>query len=215
MINGFAAAARDYNQKMSRLGLAILGAALWAGAASAGEQQYEELSDSTRSILHELVSDYPPARLYFPDKKSAGRWFAEMSARLARAAADDSILQNDVLRRDFLLAVHYEARRAGLDPQLLLAIAHVESAFRKYAISSAGARGYMQVMPFWVDLIGREDHNLFLLRINLRYGATILRHYLDRENGDYFRALARYNGSLGSARYPNQVLQKWRYWAWP
>ena len=99
--------------------------------------------------------------------------------------------------------MHYEATRAGLDPQLVLGVIQVESRFRKYAVSKAGARGYMQVMPFWVDLIGDGKQNLFNLRTNLRYGCTILRHYLDIERGDTFRALGRYNGSLGKSRYPN------------
>lgn len=117
-------------------------------------------------------------------------------------------------RKAFLMTVHYEATRAGLDPELVLSIIQVESNFRKYAVSSAGARGYMQVMPFWVDLIGNPEHNLFHLRVNLRYGCTILRHYLDLEQGDYFRALGRYNGSLGKAGYPNLVFDTWRrHWA--
>jgi hypothetical protein len=98
--------------------------------------------------------------------------------------------------------VHYEATRAGLDPQLVLGLIQVESGFKKYAVSSAGARGYMQVMPFWVKLIGRRNDNLFHLRTNLRYGCTILKHYLDIEKGDLFRALGRYNGSLGKPSIP-------------
>ena len=109
-------------------------------------------------------------------------------------------------RRDLLATVHYESIRAGLDPQLVIGVMHHESGFRKYAMSTAGARGYMQVMPFWVRLIGNADQNLFALRVNLRYGCTILRYYLDAENGDYFRALGRYNGSLGSGEYPSAVL---------
>lgn len=104
-----------------------------------------------------------------------------------------------------LKAVHYEATRAGLDPILVLGLMQVESGFKKYAYSSVGARGYMQVMPFWVDLIGKKDHNLFHLRTNLRYGCTILRHYLDIEKGNMSRALGRYNGSLGKSEYPNAV----------
>ena len=96
--------------------------------------------------------------------------------------------------------MHYEATRAGLDPQLVLGVIHHESGFKKYAVSIADARGYMQVMPFWTKLIGGAEHNLFHLRTNLRYGCVILRHYLDRENGDLFRALGRYNGSLGRSR---------------
>jgi len=109
-----------------------------------------------------------------------------------------------------LRSVHYEATRAGLDPQLVLGLMQVESGFRKYAVSSAGARGYMQVMPFWVKLIGRPDDKLFDLRTNLRYGCTILRHYLDIEKGDIYRALGRYNGSLGKPEYPNMVRAAWQ-----
>ena len=114
-------------------------------------------------------------------------------------------------REDFLITVHYEAKRAGLDPQLVLGLIQVESNFRKYAVSSAGARGYMQVMPFWVRLIGNKDHNLFHLRMNLRYGCVILRHYLDVEKGDLYRALGRYNGSLGRPEYPTLVERAWQH----
>lgn len=106
--------------------------------------------------------------------------------------------------------MHYEALRARLDPQLVLGIIEVESGFRKYAVSAAGARGYMQVMPFWLKLIGQPKHNLFHMRTNLAYGCAILRHYLDVEKGDYFRALGRYNGSLGRPEYPNLVLTAWK-----
>jgi soluble lytic murein transglycosylase-like protein len=118
-------------------------------------------------------------------------------------------------REEFLVTVHYEAKRAGLDPQLVLGLIQVESNFRKHAVSSAGARGYMQVMPFWVRLIGARDHNLFHLRTNLRYGCTILRHYLDMEKGDLYRALGRYNGSLGRPEYPALVQNAWqRNWSY-
>ena len=113
-------------------------------------------------------------------------------------------------RADFLRTVHYEASRAGLDPQLVLAVIQVESNFRKYAVSTAGARGFMQVMPFWVGVIGTQDHNLFHLRTNLRYGCLILRHYLDMERGNLTRALGRYNGSLGQLWYPGLVQTAWK-----
>jgi soluble lytic murein transglycosylase-like protein len=132
-----------------------------------------------------------------------------MSSRLAPKMPDWPT------RRDFLVTVQYEASRAGLDPQLVLALIQHESNFRKYAVSSAQARGYMQVMPFWVRLIGNPEHDLFNLRSNLRYGCTILRFYLDRENGDLYRALGRYNGSVGQPEYPNAVLSVMRrYWNW-
>ena len=113
-------------------------------------------------------------------------------------------------RLEVLRTVQYEATRARLDPQLVLGVIEVESGFRKYAVSTAGARGYMQVMPFWMKVIGSPRDNLFHLRTNLAYGCAILRHYVDAENGDYFRALARYNGSLGSAKYPRLVLAAWK-----
>jgi soluble lytic murein transglycosylase-like protein len=113
-------------------------------------------------------------------------------------------------RIEFLRTVHFEAIRAGLDPQLVLAVIQIESNFRKYAVSRSGARGYMQVMPFWVGLVGRQGDNLFSLRNNLRYGCVILKYYIDREKGDLFRALGRYNGSLGRSEYPNLVIGAWR-----
>ena len=119
-------------------------------------------------------------------------------------------LTESIARVDFLRTVHYEAMRAGLDPQLVLAVIQVESNFRKYAVSTAGARGFMQVMPFWVDVIGTKDHNLFHLRTNLRYGCLILRHYLDIERGNLTRALGRYNGSLGQSWYPTMVQKAWK-----
>jgi soluble lytic murein transglycosylase-like protein len=125
-------------------------------------------------------------------------------------------IPNAKARNDFLKTVHYEATRAGLDPQLVLGLIQVESRFRKYAVSKASARGYMQVMPFWVKEIGSKDHNLFHLKTNLRYGCTILRYYLTMENGDLYRALGRYNGSLGQSNYPNQVVRAWiTAWKYP
>ena len=184
---------------------ALLGAlALAAGAASAGEQIYEPLSASVQGALSRAVSDRAAPQLAFARPEDGARWLAAMSGRLAQRIPDPST------RSELLKTVHYEATRAGLDPQLVLGVMHVESGFRKYAISRAGARGYMQVMPFWVELIGRKEHNLFHLRTNLRYGCTILRHYLDIEKGDLFRALGRYNGALGTAEYPNKVVAAWR-----
>ena len=130
-------------------------------------------------------------------------WLSEMSRRLEKR------IPSQEYRLDLLRSVHYEATRAGLDPQLVLGLIHVESGFRKYAVSSAGARGYMQVMPFWLRLLGRPEDSLFDLRTNLRYGCTIMRHYLDIEKGDLYRALGRYNGSLGKPEYPNMVRAAW------
>ena len=160
-------------------------------------------------------SNLPPPRWYFGAKEEGEKWLTEMSSRLQQILPESSpYYQNAKMRRDLLKSIHYEGTRAGLDPQLILAVIHQGSAFRKYAISTAGARGLMQVMPFWVDLIGDKNDNLFDTRTNLRYGVTILRHYLlDREKGDTFRALGRYNGSVGKARYPRDVYSKLkRYW---
>lgn len=172
--------------------------------AMAGAQKYEPLSDSVRGALSRSIADQAPLTSSFRSPIDAIDWMTEMSRRLERR------IPNRESRHEFLRAVHYEATRAGLDPQLVLGLIQVESGFKKYAVSSAGARGFMQVMPFWVKLIGRSDDNLFHLRTNLRYGCTILRHYLDIEKGDLFRALGRYNGSLGRAEYPNLVNGAWQ-----
>ena len=198
----------------SRLRAAVFACLMMAAApaAHAGAQIYEPLSASVRAALHKAISDQAVPYLAFQTETEARAWLTVMSARLAKRMPDQ------VAREEFLVTVHYEAKRAGLDPQVVLGLIQVESAFRKYAVSSAGARGYMQVMPFWVKLIGgpASDHNLFHLRTNLRYGCTILRHYLDIENGDLFRALGRYNGSLGRAPYPNSVLAAWTgNWSYP
>ncbi|SDY45305.1 lytic transglycosylase domain-containing protein [Nitrosomonas sp. Nm58] len=178
--------------------------------AQAGAQIYEPLSASTRTVLQRAVSDQAISHFITLPEAESKVWLVTMSGRLKGRMPD----HNE--REDFLTTVHYEATRAGLDPQLVLSIIHVESGFRKYAISTAGARGYMQIMPFWVDTIGSKDHNLFHLRVNLRYGCTILRHYLDIEKGDYFRTLGRYNGSLGQATYPELVFNAWnKYWRHP
>jgi soluble lytic murein transglycosylase-like protein len=178
-------------------------------AAQAGAQAEEALAAEVQTSLHRSVSDYPAPKLVFATDTEGWSWLADMSSRLAAKMPDWPT------RRDFLVTVQYEAARAGLDPQLVLALIQHESNFRKYAVSSAQARGYMQVMPFWVKLIGNPDHDLFTLRTNLRYGCTILRFYLDRENGDLYRALGRYNGSLGQPDYPNAVMSAMRrYWTW-
>jgi len=173
-------------------------------AAYAGAQTYEPLSASVRAALNKSISDQATPFLAFSDEREAKRWLTSMSARLARRIPDR------MQREELLVTVHYEAKRAGLDPQLVLGLIQVESNFRKYAVSSAGARGYMQVMPFWIKVIGGREDNLFHLRTNLRYGCVILRHYLDIERGNLFRALGRYNGSLGKAEYPNLVERAWQ-----
>ncbi|MDX9836360.1 MAG: lytic transglycosylase domain-containing protein [Azoarcus sp.] len=190
----------------------MLGAVLLSLAASqafAGAQQYEPLAASVRAALYEAVSDAAPPTLPIGDAGERARWLSDMSRRLEKRIPDENY------RTELLTSIHYEATRAGLDPQMVLGLIQVESNFRKYAISSAGARGFMQVMPFWLKVIGREEDNLFHLRTNLRYGCTILRHYLDIEKGDLYRALGRYNGSLGKPTYPNLVRTAWeRHWSW-
>jgi soluble lytic murein transglycosylase-like protein len=184
-------------------GFILLVLLLVAGSARAGAQKYEPLAASVQAALHAAVSDRRPPNSSFRNPIEAVNWLEEMSGRLARR------MPNQESRLEFLRALHYEATRAGLDPQLVLGLIQVESGFKKYAVSSAGARGYMQVMPFWVKLIGGRNDNLFHLRMNLRYGCTILKHYLDIEKGDLFRALGRYNGSLGRAEYPDAVRAVW------
>ena len=135
------------------------------------------------------------------------RWLGEMSSRLRRHTTDATT------RDEFLETVWYESRRAGLETELVLGLIQVESAFRKYAISVVGARGYMQIMPFWARLIGDGNAQaLFHLQTNLRFGCVILRHYLERERGDLFLALGRYNGSRGRSEYPNAVFAARARW---
>jgi len=184
--------------------LALVLALVFPGPAWSGAQQYEPLADSVRTRLSRQVADKAAPSMAFRSSSDAQRWLAAMDERLAKRIPDRKA------RLELLRTVHYEATRARLDPQLVLGVIEVESGFRKYAVSRAGARGYMQVMPFWVKMIGQPSHNLFHLRTNLAYGCAILRHYLDMEKGDYFRALGRYNGSLGKPEYPNLVLSAWR-----
>ena len=181
----------------------ILLLALFSSPAFAGAQLQSPLSASVRAVLQRSVSDQAAPKLAFETQYEADVWLKQMSQRLLKR------FPNEKDRLDFLKTVHYEATRAGLDPELVLGLIEVESGFKKYALSSVGARGYMQVMPFWTKEIGTNEHNLFHIRINLRYGCTILRHYLDIEKGDLFRALGRYNGSLGRAEYPNMVRAAW------
>ncbi|MFA7293076.1 MAG: lytic transglycosylase domain-containing protein [Rhodocyclaceae bacterium] len=185
------------------IGACILLLPFLSFTAYAGAQKYEPLSASVQASLQKAVSDKRPPTSSFGNPIEAVDWIETMSTRLAKR------IPNQEYRLELLRAVHYEAKRAGLDPQLVLGLMQVESGFRKYAVSSVGARGYMQVMPFWVKVIGRPDDNLFNMRTNLRYGCTILRHYLDIERGDLYRALGRYNGSLGRPEYPNAVRAAW------
>jgi len=191
-------------------GAAFLILALACSQALAGAQQYEPLSASVQAALSKSIADHAAPGRSFGNSVDKVNWLAEMSSRIEKRIPDERF------RHEFLGAVHYEATRAGLDPQLVLGLIQVESGFKKYAVSSAGARGFMQIMPFWVKLIGRPDDNLFHLRTNLRFGCTILRHYLDIENGDLYRALGRYNGSLGQPEYPSAVRAAWQtQWSYP
>ena len=182
---------------------AALGAAmlLAAGPVFAGAQQYELLSASVRATLAAAVNDRASVDWKDLDTRA---WVRAMTRRVIRHFPDEDSA------RQFLALVRYEAMRAGLDPHLVLAVIDIESRFRKYAVSRAGARGLMQVMPFWVEQLGGKADNLFHERTNLRYGCVILRHYLDRERGNMSNALARYNGSLGQPQYPQKVLRAWK-----
>jgi len=166
--------------------------------AFGGAQQYEVLSASVRATLARAVNDRASVDTKDLDTRA---WVRAMTSRVVTKFPDEDAA------REFLALVRYEAMRAGLDPHLVLAVIDVESKFRKYAVSAAGARGLMQVMPFWVKELGDPGQNLFHERTNLRYGCTILRHYLDRDNGNLMKALGRYNGSLGQKEYPTRVLR--------
>ena len=177
--------------------------------AQAGAQREEELSANVASSMRRSIADVNAPRLVFADEREGALWLREMSRRLEKRVPDQW------MRERLLISIQYEATRAGLDPQMVLGLIQVESGFKKYAVSPVGARGLMQVMPFWVRHIGAPDHNLFDLTTNLRYGCTILRHYLNIEKGNLYRALGRYNGSLGKPTYPNLVVGAWRNnWHW-
>ena len=183
---------------------------IFASVSHAGGQSETVLSASVRAVMQRAVADQASPKLAFTSQQEAQFWLTEMSNRLTKKIPDEES------RHEFLSTVHYEAVRAGLDPHLVLSLIEVESGFNKYAVSRVGARGYMQVMPFWVKSIGTREQNLFHLRINLRYGCTILRHYVDMEHGNLYRALGRYNGSLGQAEYPNLVKAAWhKHWTAP
>ena len=193
----------------------LAGLALAAGlglvpAAHAGNQKEEALADSVRLALSRAITDSAPPKVRIADidqRIAYLHWLGEMSARLTRRLPDRQV------RIEFLETIWYEATRAGLAPDLVLGLVQVESAFRKYAVSQAGARGYMQVMPFWTRAIGDGDASrLFHMQTNLRYGCSILRLYIDMERGDLFLALGRYNGSRGRPEYPNAVLDAWKRW---
>ena len=178
--------------------------------AQAGAQLEEPLANAVRSALYAAVADSAPPKPSFDNmdqRLKYLRWLGAVSERLKKRNTEH------LTRVDFLEAVWYESKRKGLEPALVLGLIQVESGFRKYAISSAGARGYMQVMPFWARTIGDGDASrLFHMQTNLRFGCVILRHYLDIERGDLFLALGRYNGSRGRAEYPNLVFGARKAW---
>ena len=192
-------------------GLLVLpGALAFQERAQAGGQLEEPLADSVRGALSSAIANSAPPVPTFATTEarlSYLRWLSAMSERLYSRKRDFNT------RIEFLQTVWYETRRAGLDTSLVLGLIQVESAFRKYAVSSVGARGYMQVMPFWTRVIGDGDAGkLFHMQTNLRFGCVILRHYLDRERGDLFMALGRYNGSRGKSPYPNAVFGAQKRW---
>ncbi|MBI3229763.1 MAG: lytic transglycosylase domain-containing protein [Burkholderiales bacterium] len=179
-------------------------------SAQAGNQKEEALADSVRVALSNAIADARPPKPKFTDinqRIAYLHWLGEMSNRLQKKIPDA------VTRREFLETLWYESKRAGLDPAMVLGLVQVESGFRKYAVSIAGARGYMQVMPFWTNVIGDGDRRkLFHMQTNLRYGCVILRMYSDMENGNLYLALGRFNGSRGKPEYPNAVLAAWKRW---
>ena len=193
---------------------ALAGSLLFTEPSWAGGQLEEPLADSVRSALSSAIANSaPPVSVFSTTEARLAhlRWLSAMSDRLYPRK------KNFAERIEFLQTVWYESKRAGLDTSLVLGLVQVESAFRKFAVSSVGARGYMQVMPFWTRVIGDGDPGkLFHMQTNLRFGCVILRHYLDRERGDLYMTLGRYNGSRGRPQYPNAVFgaqKKWIYTA--
>ena len=191
--------------------MAVPGALIFQERALAGGQLEEPLADAVRTALSSAIAnDAPPLPVFASTDARLRylRWLSGMSDRLYSRKKDFNT------RIEFLQTVWYEAQRAGLDVSLVMGLIQVESAFRKFAVSSVGARGYMQVMPFWTRVIGDGDPGkLFHMQTNLRFGCVILRHYIDREKGDLFMALGRYNGSRGKPPYPNAVFAAQRNWA--
>jgi soluble lytic murein transglycosylase-like protein len=199
-------------QALGRMAAAGLSLSALPWLAQAGSQIEEPLSHAVRTALSAAVTDAAPPEPVLPteaDQLAFDQWQSAISLRLLRYKS------HPTERQEFLQTLWYEARRAGLSLSLILGLVQVESAFRKFAVSSVGARGYMQVMPFWARSIGDgHEGRLFHMQTNLRFGCVILRHYLDREQGDLFMGLGRYNGSRGQASYPQAVLtaqQTWRH----
>jgi soluble lytic murein transglycosylase-like protein len=200
--------------------VALLVTSCVCGWVQAGTQLEEPLIDSVRTALSAAVAQLgPPEPVHVNEAASQAyaRWLqhteAQLHTFLKRRESQAHELSQTALRREFLQTVWYESQRAGLDPSLVLGLIQVESGFRKFAISAAGARGYMQVMPFWTRVLSEGDASvLFQSQANLRFGCVILRHYLQREGGDLTLALGRYNGSRGQLAYPQAVLSAQRQW---
>ena len=192
-------------------GMAVVMLALYGAplrSAHAGGQQYEVLADGVRLALSRAIGAPLDTEPLWDSPLQKIEWLTQMSDRLPRRAMPDF-----ETRQNFLRTVRYEAQRAGLEPELVLGLIQVESGFRQYAISKVGARGFMQVMPFWTRVLGNGDADaLFQPHVNIRYGCSILRHYLDMENGNLFMALGRYNGSRGQSAYPDAVFAAWKRW---
>lgn len=188
----------------------VLGLLSFSKQAQAGNQLEEPLIDSVRTALSSAVHNAAPPIPEFASTElrlQYLRWLGAMSDRLRKKKPDAQT------RQEFLQTVWYESKRAGLDVSLVLGLIQVESNFRKFAVSVVGARGYMQVMPFWTRVIGDGDPSkLFHMQTNLRFGCVILRHYFDREKGDLFMTLGRYNGSRGKPQYPDAVFAAQRLW---
>lgn len=193
-----------------RFALIAAAAAALPRLSLAGAQIEEPLADAVRSVLSSAIAVDAPPKPNFANIEQRLvylRWLGATSDRLKRRTSEART------RIEFLETLWYEATRAGLEPALVLGLIQVESGFRKYALSVVGARGYMQIMPFWARLIGDGDvAKLFHMQTNLRFGCVILRHYVERERGDLFMALGRYNGSRGRPEYPNAVLASRRQW---
>lgn len=199
-----------FRKALTNFSLVTILCVMFSDNADAGNQKEEALADSVRMALSNAIADARPPKAKFSNINERIKylyWLGEMSHRLKHKIADTH------LRIEFLETVWYEAKRAGLDPALVLGLIQVESAYRKYAVSMVGARGYMQVMPFWTKVIGDHDRKkLFHMQTNLRYGCAILRMYIDMERGNLYLALGRYNGSRGKPSYPNAVLEAWKKW---
>ena len=168
--------------------------------SQANLKEYQKIQRDTLLLYSQYVSDTKPDIDSFSNSKEKNEWLNKQKKIVSKYVKDNEIIE------DLLLTVHYESSRANLNPALILSMIETESNFKKYSISSVGAKGYMQIMPFWIDNIGFSIHNIFHLRTNIRYGCVILKHYLEIEKGNLTNALQRYNGSLGKSKYSDKVL---------